>query len=554
MQSTRVGSIFALAASVAALAVAGCGATAPAGSDASTTGGGTSTAPTAGRHFPVLRVTWAPPDYVDPAVAWSTGAWGILWNTHIGLVTYPHLSGNAGAQPVPGLAKAMPAISNGGKTFTFHLRSGLRYSNGQRVKASDFIYTVKRAFRLNTPNGGIFSGIIGAQHFMDTKKGNIPGISADDATGTIVIRLTAPQANFLYALAFPWFAFVPPNTPVKVQNGPVAGVGPYRLTAYTPNRSFTLERNPYFKGLPGVPVGNPDKVVGTIESNPTVSLQDVLNGQSDYDFNEPPLDRLAGLQSQYPSQVKIYTVPNTVMFFLNERTAPFDELDVRRAVEYGVDRAAIVRLYGGLADPTENLFPSYWSSYRKITAYTYDPNMARQLIKKAGAVGTPVTVWSDDTEQGVKVNTYLVNQLNAIGLKAKLKVVSASVYYQTVGNQKTKAQVVWANFFADYPQPVAKIDQLFNGHRILPTGNYNFGNVNFPEINNEIEALKKEPVLTPSVAARWAEVDRQLVVDKAAVVPVATANYVSFFGPSIDPKCYVNSQVYLWDFDTTCKK
>jgi ABC-type transport system substrate-binding protein len=252
--------------------------------------------------------------------------------------------------------------------------------------------------------------------------------------------------------------------------------------------------------------------------------------------------------------VKIYTVPNTVMFFLNERTAPFGELAVRRAVEYSVDRSAITRLFGGLAAPTENLFPSYWSSYRKISDYTYDLDKARQLIKGAGASGAPVTVWSDDRQEAVKVNTYLVNQLNAIGLKAKLKVVSFAVYYQTVGNQKTKAQVVWANFFADYPHPLAKIDQLFNGQRILQTGNYNFGNVDFPEINDEIEALKKEPVLTSAVAARWARVDRQLVVDKAAVVPVATASYIDFFGPSIDPKCYVNSQVYLWDFSRTCQK
>lgn len=545
----------AVVASALAVAVAGCGSGGGgAAGDSSAKSDGSPARSTTYRPFPLLKVTWGAVDYVDPAVAWSVAAWGLLWNTHIGLVTYPHANGNAGGQPVPGLAEAMPKITDGGKTYTFKLRRGLKYSDGRPVKASDFIYTVKRAFTLDTPNGGIFAGIVGAQRFMKTKKGDIPGITADNATRTIVIRLTAPQANFLYALAFPWLAFVPPGTPMKVQNSPVPGVGPYRLTAYRPNRSFTLQRNPHFQAIPGVPVGNPAKVVGTIETDETVSLQDVLDGQTDYDFNQPPVDRLSELQSKYGSQMKIYTVPNTIMFFLNERTAPFDKLDVRRAVEYGIDRNAIVRLYGGLAEPTENLFPKYWSSYRKISDYTYDLAKARQLVKSAGAVGAPVTVWSDDREEARKVNTYLVDQLNAIGLKAKLKVISFKVYYETVGNQKTKAQVVWANFFADYPHPIAKIDQLFNGNRIQATGNYNFGNVDFPEINHEIEALKKEPVLTPKVAARWAAVDRQLVVDKAAVVPAATRSFIDFFGPTIDPKCYVNSQVYLWDFSTTCKK
>src|SRR5207247_352711 len=116
------------------------------------------------------------------------------------------------------------------------------------------------------------------------------------------------------------------------------------------------------------------------------------------------VDRLSGLQSKYGSQMKIYTVPNTIMFFLNERTAPFDKLAVRRAVDYGIDRDAIVRLYGGLAQPTENLFPSYWTSYKKIDTYTYDLAKARQLIKSANAVGTKVTVWSDDREEARKVN------------------------------------------------------------------------------------------------------------------------------------------------------
>src|SRR5205807_7576122 len=112
-----------------------------------------------------------------------------------------HVSGPDGATLVPALATDMPQISADGKTYKLTLRSGLKYSNGTPVKATDFKYAIKRLFLVDSPGVGFFTNIVGADQFSKTKKGDISGITADDATGNITIKLNSPQADFQNILA-----------------------------------------------------------------------------------------------------------------------------------------------------------------------------------------------------------------------------------------------------------------------------------------------------------------------------------------------------------------
>src|SRR4051812_15883295 len=185
-----------------ALAATGCGggggskstssAAAAGGTDttASTTSGG------GGKTFPLLKATWAAPDYMDPGLAYSVNAWQIMQDTYIGLLTYKHVNGPEGATIVPGLAKDMPKISDGGKTYAFTLRKGMKYSDGTPIKASDFAYTIKRLFLIESPGVGFFTGIVGADQFQKTKKGDISGITTNDEAGTITVKLSAPRGDF----------------------------------------------------------------------------------------------------------------------------------------------------------------------------------------------------------------------------------------------------------------------------------------------------------------------------------------------------------------------
>ncbi|MDX6518707.1 MAG: peptide/nickel transport system substrate-binding protein [Gaiellaceae bacterium] len=551
---TTVAGIAAAAVALAFVA-AGCG-----GSKSSS--GGTTTAASGGtsgtvktKTFPVLRAAWTTGiDFMDPGLAYTVDSWSILWNVYTPLLGYKHVGGPDGATLVPALTDALPDVSSDGLTYKLKLIKGLKYSDGSPVKASDFRATIERDYKLDSPGVGFFSNIVGADEFAKTKTGHITGITTDDATGAITIKLKAPQGDFTNILGTEFAAPVPANTPAKDQStSPPPSTGPYMIQSYKPNKSFVVVRNPNFKPTANVPDGNPDKVVGTILEDDTAALQQTLNNTADYDFHSIPTDRLAAIQNKYPDQLKIYTPANTYYFFVNTRQRPFDKVQVRQAVNYAIDRDALVRLYGGLANPTENVLPPTYPQYKKISMYPHDVAKAKQLIKAAGATGQAVTVWGNDSETSKKPVAYLADVLNSIGLKAKLKIVNASVYWTTIGNQATKAQIGFADWFQDYPHPLDWFDVLLNGNRITQTHNNNYSNANNPAINAKIDALKKQPKLTASVNQQWADVDK-MVAQQALWVPYINRQFTDFFGKDVDTSCYITHVLYQFDFSRICKK
>jgi peptide/nickel transport system substrate-binding protein len=512
------------------------------------------------KTYSTLRVTWDQPDYFDPALAYTVAAWQVMWNVYQGLLGYTHATGGAGATLVPTVAAALPKITNGGKVYTFTIRKGLQYSNGATVKASDFQYSIERDFKVDSPGVGFFSaikGVSGAKGFATTKKGHISGIKVNDGTGKIVITLTHPEADFSAILATEFAAFVPTGTPLSDQSTKgIPSDGPYMSSAYSPTRSFTVVRNPHFVAskMPTVPAGNPDKMIGTIITDPTAAMETVLNGQSDYDFQPIPNDRLAQIQKKYGSQLRIYTPADTYYLFLNNRIAPFNNQKAREAVEYGVNRNAMVQFFGGLARPTQNILPPNYPQYKKINKYSYNLSKAKQLVQQSGTSGQAVTVYGVNTDPSKSVTEYFASQLTKMGYKANVKLLAHGVYFTTIGNQATKAQAGYADWYQDYPNPIDWFDTLFNGERITQTHNNNYGNTNFPSVNKLIDRLKNEPRTTPEDNAGWAKVDSDLVVKYAGVVPYVNRSGTDFFSKKMNLGCYEFHVLYQWDFATSCQK
>src|SRR4051794_39720344 len=141
------------------------------------------------------------PDEYDPVMFQTVQANQPLQLVYKGLVTYADEEGTAGNKLIPGLATEVPKPTNGGKVYKFQLRKGLKYSDGSPVKASDFENTIKRLLFLGGPFSSFALSIKGATEYQNAKKekGDIPGIEADDAKGTITVTLTAPDSQFLYA-------------------------------------------------------------------------------------------------------------------------------------------------------------------------------------------------------------------------------------------------------------------------------------------------------------------------------------------------------------------
>jgi peptide/nickel transport system substrate-binding protein len=531
------------------------------GSSSSTTtsgGGGTTSGSASGKTFPDFKIAYDTGiDFLDPGLSYTVQGWEIMWNVYLPLLGYKHVNGPDGATLVPYLAKDMPTVSADGKTYTLTLRDGLTYSDGSPIKASDFAATIERDYKIDSPGVGFFGNIVGADTFSKTKKGHIGGITTDDATGKITIKLNSPQGDFNYILATEFAALVPANSPLKdTSTNPVPSTGPYMISSYKPNKSVLVVRNPKFDASAfggNVPSGNPDKMTIDIIGDPGVALTRTLNGTDDYDFQQPPADRLAELQSKNADQIKVYTPANTYYYFMNNRVAPFDNVKVRQAVNFAINREALVRIYGGLATPTENVLPPTYPQYKKLNLYPYNLAKAKQLIAASGDKGASVTVWNHDRGTDPKATAYLTDVLNSIGLNAKEKVINSAVYWTTVGNQATKAQIGFADWFQDYPHPLDWFDVLLNGERITQTHNNNYANFDDKAVNAKIDALKKEPSLTASVNTGWASVDK-MTMEQAPWVPFMNRQFTDFFNADMDLSCYVNHVLYQFDFALICHK
>ena len=559
MRTKRVRSV-AVAAVVAAglaLVVSACG-----------SGGGsneTTTSATQGKTFPQLKVVWGTTDYMDPGLSYRLESWQIFQDVYLGLVAKRYGTCGVGAgctKIIPALAQSLPKSNKDGTDLKFTLRKGLKYSNGEAVKASDFKNSIIRDFKLNSPGIGFFSNISGsaACEANPGKCSDISGIIVDDKAGTIQIKLDQPQADFLYILTTFFAALVPSSTPDKdTENPPPAAAGPYYISQYKPSRSFTVVRNPHYTPIPGIPTGNPDKIVAIMTNDLAQSAQYIQSGQYDYDENTLPTDRLKQLQQKYGNQIKLWRTPSTYYWFMNQRTPPFDNLKARQAVNYAINRQTLVNLRGGLGVPTENFLPPTYPQYKKFTppAYPYNLQKAKQLVQQSGTAGMTVGVYtiSDDAVDKAQ-GEYLASQLDKIGWKTKLHELAGANYFVIIGNQKTKAQIGFTDWFEDYPYPTDWFDVLENGKNIHATHNNNNSNVNFKDTNKEIDRLSHLPssqAFTAKTTNDWAALDKKLMVQYASEAPFLNGVITSFFASRMDPNCDIFTDLFD-DMAQTCLK
>jgi len=491
-------------------------------------------------------------DYLDPQQAYTGQSWWAMWNVYETLLTYRHVDGPAGYKLVPGLAQSLPTVSRNGKVYKFKLRKGVKYSNGSTVKASDFEWAIKRGFLAQGQGVGFYTDIAGAEAYSKnpTAGGDISGIVTNNAKRTINIRLDKPRGDFLTILALLFAAPVPGNTDPAIQNGSIPGTGPYKFSNYDPNRSFTMVRNPFFKATKNIPRGNPNTIDVQLVGDADAATQRVINGQADYSNAAIPPDRIADAKSK--GKLLLRKTANTYYFWMNIKEAPFNRLKVRQAVNYAIDRKALQTLvWGGLGRPTQNVLPPTYPSYRKLNLYPHNLTKAKTLINQSGAKGAKVTVWTRNVSDAVTAAQYYTSLLNQIGLDASLNVLPRATYYTTIGNVDTHAQTGWARWLEDYPHPLDWFDVLLNGDRITNQDNNNYAWYKNKKTDAAIESLKKAPILTPAVNARWAKVEKQ-IMQQAPWAPWSNRVFPEFFGKNMS--CIHTQLLYGIDLARLCKK
>jgi peptide/nickel transport system substrate-binding protein len=480
------------------------------------------------------------PDYLDPALSYSQEGWTAMYNTYIPLLTYAHANGAAGGEVVPGLAEALPTISDDGKTYTLQLRSGLKYSDGQPVRASDFKFALERALRLSSPASPFYEDIVGAAKFMATKRGTIDGIVTDDKTGKIVIHLTRPRGTFVNELGMLTTAPLPPDTPVEdLSANPPPATGPYAITKSQPGRGWQYARNPQWakvngEAMPDLQPGHFDKIEIKVISNDSTQVNEVERGQSDWMQPPPPPDRYADVKAKFEgSQFRVEKTISNYYFWMNTTQPPFDDVEVRQAVNHAIDPAAMERIYTGQLAAIQQILPPGMPGYEKLDLYPHDMAKAKEMIAKANPADRSVTVWTLSEPENREAGEYYEGVLKELGFDTKLKVIAAANYFPVIGNLSTPdLDTGWLNWFQDYPHPNDFFQPLLAGESIQPNNNLNLAQIDVPELNEKIAKLSEEQ-LGPEQEAEYAALDKEYM-ELAPWAPYGTRTTSTFVSSEID--------------------
>jgi peptide/nickel transport system substrate-binding protein len=370
------------------------------------------------------------PKSLDPASGYS--AWELLTLTNDGLLGYSQAGGAATYKVIPDLATGLPTVSDGGRTYTFQLRKGIRYSTGGIVQPADIRRGIERALLQSGnefPKISPYLAVIEGGHGCATG-GHCDltrGIATSPGSSTVTFHLSKPDPDFLLKLALPVYDAVPASTPLHARL-PLPATGPYTIAGWRRKGVVVLVRNPRFRvwSTEAQPQGYPNKIVERYRYTGAQAIHAVERGRADITANgfdqTWPLALAASLRTRYSSQ--LYSAPQLTILglWLNTRLAPFNDVRVRQAFNLAVDRNRLAQINaGGVAcqylPPSVNGY-SYYCPYN-------GPNLpkARRLVAESGTKGQSITIWIYDIPAGHQNAAYLIPVLKSIGYKARVEYV-----------------------------------------------------------------------------------------------------------------------------------
>ena len=476
-------------------------------------------------------VTRVPPNSLDPGNSYDSVAWEVLHLIGDGLVGFEPTGGDSGL--VPDLATAIPTPTDGGLTYTFQLRRGIQYSTGEVVAPADFLRAFERGWSLDpSDHKDLYGRLVGAKACgSDPDTCDLSeGIVTDDASGTITFHLVAPDPDFLVKLTIPFAYPVPPSVPDEEQaKAGVPGTGPYMLEAPMTDEGLTLVRNPNFRVWS--PVARPNGYVNRIEwpfgVEPEAQVEAVAAGVAD--LAHDPADaseRLEDLLVRFPAQV--HTSPAAWTFFavLDTRVPPFDDVDVRRAMNFAIDRDRIVEILGGVAaaSPTCQQLPPNFPGYELFCPYTLNPGPggrtswtgpdmeeAQRLVRRSGTAGSRVVVkipgffFKLSDAQIRLLRDYMIELLDDLGYVGRVeRVDNFSLFYSA----DLEFNMVVDAWIMDYPAASNFITNRFT----CDSSYHPSPGFCDQRIDAMIERATQMQLDDPAKAGKlWAKIDREIV-------------------------------------------
>ncbi len=391
---------------------------------------------------------------LDPAIGYDWTNWPAEKLVFDGLLDY-----DSGTTIAPRLAESLPDVNSDATVYTFKLRKGVKFSNGRELVADDVVYSITRVLdpKTSSPGSGFFTGIKGAQDFIAGKATSVEGIKALDPY-TVQFTLASPDVTFLNKMALN-FAFIVPKEVVDKEgadfgHAPV-GTGPYTLKQWQAGQQLVFVRNPnyFYQGLPYL-----DQITIQVGVTPDVALLRLEKGDIDLMGDPPPGADWARISADPAWKNRLEKQPqvSTNYIAINTTAKPFDNVMVRQALNYAIDKQRIVQLLNGRATVANQILPptmpGYDSSY---TGYSFDPAKAKSLLASAGFPnGFETSIECIAVDPQPKLCQSFQQDLANIGIKLTINTLAAPNVIDDAGNGKPP--LTWSGGLAwiqDYPDP-----------------------------------------------------------------------------------------------------
>ncbi len=421
------------------------------------------------------------PASLDPAIVWDIIGTQVEHQIYRGVLGYVPQAGAAGLEMVPDLATEVPTaenggVTNGGKTFIFHLRKGVMFQApvSREVTAEDFKYSFERMLRAPlAPATYFYTGVVGAQEYYDKKADTVTGFKVLDRY-TFEIDLSSPDLSFLKAFGGMDFCDVVPKEWVekwgKQFNRHPLGTGPFAFDHWTQGQEIVLKRNPDYweKGKPYL-----DEVRYALSFSPETAFLKLQLGEVDVLMDYLPTPDIPRVKADPALSKNVYTMTKmaTEYLFMNSRLKPFDNVQVRQALSWAINRDKLVKLLGGQAEALYQVYPRSMPGYQEGKVYYgYDPVKAKQLLAAAGYPdGFKTKLYSSNVDPNPKLMQAVQADLAEIGIKAELKTMGVSTYGALVGtpNAATMGTETWS---MDFPDPADWVIPIFSKSNAVQGG------------------------------------------------------------------------------------
>lgn len=498
----------------------------------------------------VLHLRGPRPGTIDPTYNGTKTLTGLLNATYDGLVGYRHANGSKGAEIVADLASAVPQPTDGGRTYVFRLRPGIRWSDGRTVTVFDVRRGFERAVVFAQSSGQSFAPdeIVGASpKSCSVTSCDITGIAVDSLAGTVTVHLVRADPAFLDKVAA-WCPVVPDDTPLAEQKAvPVPGTGPYQISNFVADRSFALTPNTYFTqwSAAAQPRGFPESIEYEMASSASPvsaaeSRLEAANVQAGLDdwSDARQVGPLDALRSRFGDRLHVTQTAGTSGIYLNTRIPPFSDERVRRALNFAVDRHLVAAAWITPSTPTCQILPPNFPGYRPNCPYTLHPALgsgwdapdivtAQNLVAASHTTGMPVTLWSPTFAAPAAAE--VVKALKELGYRANLKIGEPR------SGSGQQVQGGWTGWRADYFSPADFIVALFACSSISADPQLNTNKAQFCDPATEALIQRAEQLESTSRAAAndvWTDADQRITY-ASAWIPLVNETSVDTVSPRV---------------------